>query len=60
VIDFAGIIMVELAYSPPWWVHICIWVPLTVALTLGLLRMTKAAMLAAEFRNAAREGKIVP
>ncbi len=56
---FAGIIIVELTYSPPWWVHVLIWAPLTLILTVGLLRLSKAALLAAEFKNAAREGKIV-
>ena len=54
---FAGIIIVQLSYNPPWWVHIVLWVPITFALTLGLLRVSKAALLAAEYRNAAREGK---
>ena len=57
---FAGVIFVQLSYDPPWWVHIVLWVPVTLALTIGLLRVSKAALLAAEFRNAAREGKIVP
>lgn len=56
-IVFAGVIIVQLSYSPPWWVHVLLWVPLTFALTLGLLRISKAALLTAEYRNAAREGK---
>lgn len=56
---FAGIIIMELSYSPPWWVHLLIWVPVTLGLTVGLLRVSKAALLAAEHRNAAREGKII-
>jgi len=55
-IDFAGIILVELNFSPPWWVHILLWLPITFGLTLGLLRLSKAALLALEYRNEAREG----
>lgn len=54
---FIGVIVVQLAYSPPWWVHVMIWAPVTLILTIGLLRVSKAALLAAEFRNAAREGR---
>lgn len=45
----------ELSVEPPLWVHAVLWIPLTVALTLGGLRIAKAALLASEFRNRARE-----
>lgn len=45
----------ELAAGPPAWVHVLLWAPLTAALTLGGLRFAKAALLASEFRNRARE-----
>ncbi|WP_445190849.1 DUF983 domain-containing protein [Sphingomonas sp. Tas61C01] len=51
-------ITVELMFSPPLWLHMLIWIPVTLAGTIGTLRLTKGALLAAEFRNAAREGKI--
>lgn len=51
-------IIVELSFSPPFWVHIILWLPLTLAGVIGLLRVAKAALLAAEYRNAAREGRI--
>lgn len=51
-------ILVELSFAPPFWVHILLWVPLTALLVIGLLRMAKAALLALEFRNRAREGRI--
>jgi len=34
---------VERAYQPPLWVHAAIWLPLTLALTLLLLRPIKGA-----------------
>lgn len=49
---------VELAVAPPFWVHILLWVPLTLALVVGLLRVAKAALLGLEYRNAAREGRL--
>jgi uncharacterized protein (DUF983 family) len=52
-------ITVELRWSPPWWVHLLLWIPLTLLLTIGLLRVAKGLLLALEYRNAAREGRIV-
>ena len=57
-LDFVGIIVVELNFAPPWWVHALIWVPVTILLTLALLRVSKAALLWAEYTQAAREGKM--
>ena len=48
-------IWLDVAASPPLWVHALIWIPLTVAAVLGGLRVSKAALLAAEYRNKAGE-----
>ena len=48
----------ELAWHPPFWVHILLWVPLTVAAVIWGLRAGKAALLAAEYQRGAGEGKI--
>jgi uncharacterized protein (DUF983 family) len=40
---------------PPFWVHIVIWVPVTVAAVLAGLRVSKALLLIAEYRNKAGE-----
>lgn len=53
-------IVLELAADPPVWVHFILWIPLTLALVVGSLRLAKAALLALEFRNQAREGRIDP
>jgi uncharacterized protein (DUF983 family) len=52
-------ITLELSVSPPWWVHALLWPPVTLALILGSLRLAKGWLLALEYRNAAREGRIV-
>lgn len=49
---------VELAYEPPMWVHAVLWPPLLLALALGLLRFLKGLMIALQFRNDARLGKL--
>jgi uncharacterized protein (DUF983 family) len=48
----------ELGAEPPFWVHILLWVPITALAVLGSLRITKALLLALEYRNNAREGRI--
>lgn len=48
-------IWVQLAFEPPFWVHVLLWVPVTAGLTLGGLRLAKGALLASEYRNRARE-----
>ena len=51
-------IVVELKFAPPWWVHVLLWLPLTLAGVMGSLRIAKGWLLALEYRNAAREGKV--
>jgi uncharacterized protein (DUF983 family) len=53
-------IALELAADPPVWVHVILWVPLTLVLVVLSLRVAKAALIALEFRNQAREGRIDP
>lgn len=48
----------ELAVAPPFWVHILLWLPLTLGAVLLSLRVGKAALLMLEYRHAAREGRI--
>lgn len=52
-----GAIWVELAFAPPYWVHL-VWVPILVGLTLLGLRWGKAFLLVQEYRTGAREGRI--
>ena len=48
-------VWLEFAVHPPFWVHIVLWVPLVAGLTLWGLRVSKAALLAAEYRRKAIE-----
>ena len=54
-----GAVSVELTFSPPFWVHILLWLPLTTLLVIGMLRIAKGALITLEYRNRAREGRIV-
>ncbi len=55
----AAAIVLELTASPPWWLHVLLWVPITVILVIGSLRVAKGMLIASEYRNRAREGRIV-
>jgi uncharacterized protein (DUF983 family) len=35
---------VEILFSPPYWVHVALWIPLTLGLALGLLQPIKGAI----------------
>ena len=51
-------LVVDGAYSPPWWVHL-VWIPVGVGLTLLGLRWGKALLITQEYLHRAREGRIV-
>ena len=50
-------IMVDLAYTPSWWVHL-IWLPVMIALTLFGLRLGKAALMFQIYHHGAGEGRL--
>ena len=54
IVAFSALIF-EIAVHPPVWLHLIIWLPLTVVLCLGLLRPFKGVMIAAQFMNRASE-----
>ena len=52
-----GAIAIELSFEPPWWVH-AVWLPVGILLTVGGLRLGKAALLFQEYKHHAGEGRI--
>ena len=66
LIFFIGAIIVglamwlELSVSPPWWLHVILWVPLTVAGAILALRVSKGVLLGLEYQHEAAEGRIDP
>jgi uncharacterized protein (DUF983 family) len=64
VILIVGFIVVGLALwtevniSPPLWVHLVIWLPLTVALALTALRLIKGVLLTLQYSKQAAEGRL--
>mgnify|MGYP006275260071 CR=1 FL=1 len=64
IIFVAGLIVVplalflELAATPPIWVHALIWGPVTIGVCLALLRPFKATLFALQYKHAAREARL--
>jgi uncharacterized protein (DUF983 family) len=52
-----GALFTEVAYRPPIWATLLIWLPLTLFVCLALLRPFKGVMLAAQFMNNAAEAR---
>ena len=50
--------LVEIAYEPPYWVHLIIFLPLTLVVCLGMLRPLKGVLIAQQFRHRAEQGRL--
>jgi uncharacterized protein (DUF983 family) len=42
---------VEVAFSPPYWLHAVLWLPLTIGLAVGLLQPIKGAIVGWQWAN---------
>jgi uncharacterized protein (DUF983 family) len=51
-------LFVEVKYSPPYWVHAVIFLPLILIVVLGGLRLVKAALMVLQYKNRAGEGRL--
>lgn len=56
LVAFAAL-FTEFRFHPPAWVHLVLWLPATLGITLGLLRPLKGVMLAAQFMNKASQAR---
>ena len=54
IVGFSALIT-EIAFHPPVWLHLILWLPLTLILCLALLRPFKGVMIALQFHNRASE-----
>lgn len=52
-----GALFTEVAFHPPIWVHLVVWLPATLIVCLLMLRPMKGVMLAAQFMNKASEAR---
>jgi uncharacterized protein (DUF983 family) len=44
-------LVVEVRYGPPVWLHLLLWLPLTLILTLALMRPLKALLIALQYKH---------
>lgn len=44
-------VVVEFIWRPPYWVHAMLWIPLVLAVTLGMLRPLKALIVALQYHH---------
>ena len=49
VVTFA--LLVEVSYGPPVWLHLLLWLPLTMVLVLALMRPFKAVLIALQYHH---------
>jgi uncharacterized protein (DUF983 family) len=50
-------LFVEIAYEPPIWLHMLVFLPLTLIVCLGMLRPLKGLMIGLQYRNRAEQGR---
>jgi uncharacterized protein (DUF983 family) len=48
----------EVNYGPALWVHLVLWLPLALILSLGSLRVIKGILLTLQYRNKASQGRL--
>ena len=56
IVAFAAL-FTEFSFRPPIWLHLILWLPATLILSLGLMRPFKGVMLAAQCMNKASEAR---
>ncbi len=54
----AAAIIVEVIFAPSYWVHLALWIPFTVIVSMLLLRPFKATLIALQYVNDAAEGRL--
>ncbi len=59
VFGVGSILGVEVAYSPPYWVHVLIAIPMLIIIPMVLLRPVKGMFLAQQWKTGAQEGREV-
>jgi uncharacterized protein (DUF983 family) len=53
-----AMLLTEVLYQPPLWVHAMIWLPVILLMTVGPLRPMKATLMALQYHHAAAEGQL--
>jgi len=51
-------LIVEIVWSPPYWVHAVLWLPAIAILSFGGLRLVKSTLMVLQYKHQAREGRV--
>ena len=51
-------LFVEVKFEPPYWVHMVLWIPLILILSLAMLRFMKSLLLVLQYKHKAGEGRL--
>jgi uncharacterized protein (DUF983 family) len=51
-------LVAEVAFGPPLWLHMMLWIPVALGLILALLPPFKATLYALQYTHSAHEGRI--
>ncbi|MGE0629662.1 MAG: DUF983 domain-containing protein [Hyphomicrobiaceae bacterium] len=51
-------LIVEFSLHPPLWLHVVIWMPVTLVVAVGLLRPLKGLLIALQFHHKAELGQL--
>ena len=60
IVGVGSILGIEVAYSPPIWVHILIAIPTLIVMPLVLLRPAKGMLLCQQWKTGAKLGELEP
>ena len=58
IVGVGSILGIEVAYSPSWWVHVLIAIPVLIIAPIILLRPMKGVLLAQQWLTNASEGRL--
>ena len=58
VLILGGALLVEFKLNPPVWVHVLLWVPITMGVAFGLLRPLKGVLAALQYHHKAEQGRL--
>lgn len=53
-----GVLMTEVVFTPPIWLNLMIWLPLTILLCMLFLRPLKGLLIAQQYQRNAAEGRM--
>jgi len=56
----AAALWLEFTFSPPFWVHVVLWLPLVLIYCIVALRLIKGVLVALQYVNKAAEGRRGP